>query len=254
MFGFFKSTCPIHDDAKWWVDDRMSWLADQFGWQRMYDVAVVTPAREHFPDQYSPSEKYLRQVLVRFCDQMGIDSRRVRLKTYSDSTPIAEQSTGLNTFRRTATGRFEQEGQWFNVWLNRETLIDPPSVAATITHELAHVLLLGENRITDECEDHEPLTDLLTVFLGVGIFNANAVVRDLTIRVGTYEAWSIGKQGYLTMPIFGYALAYFAYARGEQKPQWAKHLRLDVRVPFWQSLRYLRKTGDCTAKVNPKSA
>ena len=254
MFGFRKSICPIHDDAKWWVDDRMEWLAGQFGWQRMYGVPVVTPSHDFFSQQYDPSEAYLQRLLAHFCYYMGIDPRKVRLKIFSDSKPVVDVSTGLNTYLRTATGGCERQGERFNLWLNEATLVDAPSVAATMTHELAHVLLLGENRITAEFEDHEQLTDLLTVFLGVGIFNANAVVRDLTIRAGTYEAWSIGRQGYLTMPIFGYALAYFAYARGEQQPRWAKHLRLDVRCPFRQSLRYLRKTGDCTARIDAKLA
>ena len=46
---------------------------------------------------------------------------------------------------------------------------------------------------------------------------------------------------------FAYALARFAQSRGENGSAWMKELRLDVRAPFKQSMRYLQadavKTG-----------
>ncbi len=101
------------------------------------------------------------------------------------------------------------------------------SLVATIAHELGHVHLLGDGRISADEEDHEPLTDLLTVFLGVGIFPANSVIRDVNWHSGNMEGWSISRQGYLTAPMFAYALALFAYIRGEYKASWSKHLRLE---------------------------
>jgi hypothetical protein len=50
----------------------------------------------------------------------------------------------------------------------------PMSLVATIAQELGHVLLLADGRISRERQDHEPLTDLLTVFFGLGVFTANA--------------------------------------------------------------------------------
>jgi hypothetical protein len=44
--------------------------------------------------------------------------------------------------------------------------------------------------------------------------------------------------------MFGYALALFAYARGEVKPAWAHYLRPDAARPLKEGLRYLFKTGD----------
>jgi hypothetical protein len=41
------------------------------------------------------------------------------------------------------------------------------------------------------------------------------------------------------MPMFGYALALFAQARGEAQPSWAEHLRPDVRTEFTKSCRFL---------------
>jgi hypothetical protein len=43
-----------------------------------------------------------------------------------------------------------------------------------VAHELARVRLLGEQRINTDCGDQEQLTDLATVFFGLGIFTADA--------------------------------------------------------------------------------
>jgi hypothetical protein len=44
--------------------------------------------------------------------------------------------------------------------------------------------------------------------------------------------------------MFGYALAHLAWHRGEEWPDWARHLNWSVRGEFKQSLQYLQKTGD----------
>jgi tetratricopeptide (TPR) repeat protein len=102
--------------------------------------------------------------------------------------------------------------------------------------------LLGNGRISREADDLEPLTDLATVYFGMGIFVANASLRDRNYHVGNWEVWSVSRQGYLTAPILAYALALFAWLRQEAQPDWARYLRLDVRSPFWKALSYLVHT------------
>jgi len=53
----------------------------------------------------------------------------------------------------------------------------------------------------------EPLTDLLTVFLGFGVFTANAAFRIEQHQDGRSQGWSARRQGYLSEEEFGYALA-----------------------------------------------
>lgn len=81
-------------------------------------------------------------------------------------------------------------------------------------------------------------------FLGVGIFGANATVVDSTVTDGNWSVFSISKQGYLSSIVLGYALALFAFARGETRPAWAGHLRADAAATLRAGLRYLRRTGD----------
>jgi hypothetical protein len=131
------------------------------------------------------------------------------------------------------------EDDKFQICIEANNLDTPAHLVATLAHELGHVHLLGHSRLTAEEDDHEPLTDLLTVFLGLGVFTANAALKENYWQDGRFSGWSIARQGYLSMNMFGYALALFAKARGDDDPAWASELRLDVRAAFRQSKRLL---------------
>jgi hypothetical protein len=97
----------------------------------------------------------------------------------------------------------------------------------------------SRGRIAGDAEDHEPLTDLLTVFLGLGVITANGNVREINWTLGNYSGWRISKRGYLDMRIYGYALARFAQDRREDIRRLSRELRLDVRTSFKQAIRFL---------------
>ena len=87
--------------------------------------------------------------------------------------------------------------------------------------------------------DMEPLTDLLTVFLGLGVFSANTAARFQQHDDGHKQGWSMQRLGYLPEEIYGYALAKFAQERGENSPQWVKHLRTNVKAYYKRSRAWL---------------
>ncbi len=120
----------------------------------------------------------------------------------------------------------------------------PAQLLATLAHEVAHDILLGGGHLTGDEPDHETTTDLLPAFLGVGVFGANATLYEYYVREGNSYGYTFSTQGYLTSIVHGYALALFAYARGEAFPAWRHHLRTDARKTLTTGLRFLRKTGD----------
>ena len=64
------------------------------------------------------------------------------------------------------------------VELDRTLAANPPLLAGVIAHELAHARLVGEERVgADQVNEHrhyERLTELLTGYLGMGVFRANS--------------------------------------------------------------------------------
>jgi HEAT repeat protein len=233
MFGWFRPKCPIPSPEQLWIDRRMSWLARTFGADRLRQAPVVLPTPEFFPGPYQGTEDDVRRLFRRACRYLGIDPNRLDVGLFEPPHPAAPEAVGLYV-----------PGKREKILLADTQVGDPVSAVATLAHELAHVLLLGDKRISPDEEDHEQVTDLLTVFLGFGVFGSNSVMRESYESTARWHWWSISKQGYLSERMYGYACALFAWAREESAPAWAGHLRPNVRAVFKQSLAYLDKTGD----------
>src|SRR5262249_3713558 len=62
---------------------------------------------------------------------------------------------------------------------------------------------------------------------------------------GVRSWWSISRQGYLPSRMLGYALALFAFVRGEEDPSWSAYLRADAGAALDSGLRSLREGGHC---------
>ena len=195
----------------------MGWLLGQFGRERLQQSNIVVPTRHFFPEQYDGSESAARALFNRTCVFMGTDPASVELVFHQ---PTHRPGLARNVVRSRLdwAGQF-QCGEGKNlVRVDVTMLPQPETLLATFAHELAHHLLLGSGRICEHDLDHELVTDLSTVFFGMGIFNANdsLVNRYRLNRRGD----EIGALGYLTPSIWGYALALGAWLRNEEKPAW----------------------------------
>jgi hypothetical protein len=241
MLNWFRSpaVCPVEPQDKEWIERRMLWLAEQFGRERMRTGEVVLPIARYYPDAFDASPQAAALMLARTCEYMDIDPNTVELYFYEEQSTLFDEQGRLGT-----SGLYNEALGKFQIGVEVSNLRDPLAMVATIAHELGHVHLLGQGRLADDAEDGEPLTDLLTVFLGMGVFTANAVIREENWHSGLISGWSMGRRGYLTMPMYGYALALFAWERGEENPEWSKVLRTDVRTAYKAGLRYLHETGD----------
>lgn len=227
-------TCPVDTESREWIEQRMGWLVKVFGRERCQSATVVLPIASFFPDAYDGSEAAVLALTHRVCGYMGIAQETIHVSLYVDQPPV--ETDGLVQGTR---GLYHEEDGGYRIWLEIQNLCDPLALVATIAHELCHVLLLGQGRISPDEADHEPLTDLLTVFLGLGVITSNAVVRESTSRMGHFSSWQMSRGGYLTMQQYGYALALFARLREGQPKKWVRILRPDVKKAFKQGQRFL---------------
>jgi hypothetical protein len=234
--------CPVDPKVAAWIEWRMKWLADQFGMGTLRDALVILPRAKYFPDAYDGSDESIQNLLARVCGYMGVSAETVRFSLYEERAPIETEGLVQGT-----AGLYTEENGAFRIWLEAKNLDDPLALVATMAHELGHVLLLGHGRISSDEADHEPLTDLLTVFLGLGVITANSVIRESSWSAGAWSGWSVGRRGYLTMQMYGYALAVFAHLRDETEPEWAIHLRADVRSAFRLGRNWIQNEGGLSA-------
>ena len=240
MFGRAAKP-PISDDDRFWVDDGLVRLSQLLGRRRMLEARVMRPTAEDFPDRFDGSEAALQLMFLRVAGCMSVDPDLVELQVFSDSTESTLESIPFAARRSSSPGGVyaESPGHKKLVAVHQRQLRDPLSLIAVLAHELGHVILLGGGLVDREAEDMEPLNDLLTVFLGFGIFNANAAFQFSQYTSTDSQGWSTQRLGYLPERVWGYALARFAIERGENDPEWSKFLATNIRSYFKSSIKWL---------------
>lgn len=212
----------------------MDWLVAEFG--RDVLLRPIALPTDLIPDGYDGSEAAATDLCGRIDARMDLRPGQCGL------------SFELNGVRRPVSRMVvkEQSGRWIRVDGQNQIQLapalagDPVALTAIYAHEVGHELLLGDRRITlARRPDHEPLTDLLTVFYGLGIFTANAAYERRPRPNGR------GKQplarGYLREAALSEALAYYAKLRGERHPDWDRHLDPPVRRGMRNQLAVLHR-------------
>ena len=253
MFSFGPKL-PVTEGERLWVDEGFRRLSKMIGPSRLQNAKVVLPTDEFFPDPWDATEPALKSLFCRICGYMGVNPDRVELAIIPDTIHLLEvlpaySLGGENSPAGLHFGASEEDRSL--VAVRNSLLKDPLNVVATLAHELGHVILLDGGHLRRDDEEMEPLTDLVTVYLGLGVFTANASRNFRKYQDDRREGWSMSRLGYLPETVFGYALACFAKERGEDQPTWAKHLSTNLNAWFRQSARWLKKdlqrSGDATA-------
>lgn len=213
----------------------MTWFLGEFG-DGPLRRPVVTPTPEFFPGELTGRDDEMLALVDQLCGYFEVDTGRVRVELYGDhGEKEMAAAMGLTYRSDSAAGHYRRENGRAVLGIDRTLAATPVRLIATVAHELCHVRLLDEDRIPADRADHEPLTDLLTVYFGLGIFSANAAfeyTQDL-------HRQSTARLGYLPEPMFGYGLACHAFLRGEERPAWAAHLDTNPRAVLRRGLKFL---------------
>lgn len=249
MFGLFRrevpAKCPVPEDKKIWIDKAFALLLELFGKESLVTRKICIPHFNDFPISYNGSEECAYATLRIIANNMEIDMEEIHLDFFDKEKKelrTDNSSWGTTIFIQSennadgASGLYwgKREDGKYHVSLERSNIKDPERMVATLAHELAHIKLLGENRIED---NDEKLTDLTVLIFGLGIFNANAAFQ--TYRTSNASGWR--SLGYLSQMEWGYALALLAQAREETSPAWTEHLCINVKRDFKMAEKFLQQ-------------
>lgn len=228
---FDKSSCPVDDDRRIWIEKSFQKLVDFFGEENILQRKVLVGEKYDFPIKFDGSERAALETMSIVARQMEVAANEISLDHYDETLQRITEGTPVGLYMGLgATGKYE-------ISIARQLLGNAESMIAILAHEIAHIKLLGENRIE---ENDEPLTDLTTVIFGLGVFNANEAFR-ISNDIREY-GWS--QTGYLTQMDWGYALALFAYIRKEKQPAWTEYLCINVKADFYQGLDFIDRNKD----------
>lgn len=237
MFWNRKKKLPITDDDRVWVNEALNWLRSEFGEEHFMEIRTVTPTKDFYERTFDGTEKDAEFILERTMELMKISEVDIGLEFFSDSPIEMADGTVLTTPAdidgswQSAAGTFEQSNKGTTISIERQQLKTPISLIATISHELAHQILLGENRIE---ENDEYLTDLTAITYGFGIFIGNSRFQFTSSGFG----WQSSGQGYLPEQITAYAMAWLSKERNE-KTDYSQFLDKSIKSYFDQSLDWL---------------
>jgi hypothetical protein len=244
MFGLLKPKLPLDQDQQDWADRSFRRLDSLLGARRLLDATVMLPTQEYFPDPYDKSEESLRRMVDRVAVAMMVNPTQIDVELFSSEYDVSRTLVPLFSGKDSAPGGlyFHAPEERQRIAVNASELKEPMALVAVIAHEIGHVILLRPGRIKRDEPDMEPLNDLLTIFLGFGIFTANAAFRFSQYTNNETQGWSTNRLGYLSEPMLGYALARFAYERGEKKPDWASFVKDNIAPYMKRSLGWLSRT------------
>jgi len=257
MFGLTPKL-PVSDDERIWVNLGFHRLERILGRNRMVEAPVILPTPLFFPDRYDETEAAVHSMFRRICDYMKVSPEGIALEILSDETgELRKLLPQWRASERGAAGLYvppsanDEElkasqsddcqiaADTTMVCVHASQLKDPLALVATIAHELGHVILLGGGLMKPDVADMEPMTDLLAVFLGFGVFRANSAFQFKQYQDDRRQGWSVQRQGYLSEEIYGYALARYAEERNEEKPEWVSFLSTNIRAYYKRSRSWL---------------
>ena len=243
----YRNRCPVSYDSRVWLEKSFSLLFEIFDKKKIKQKEILIPGSSSFPIKYNGNSQTAFDTLKIVAKQMEVEFTEIQLNLYDDGDNAISigSSMGGHTFFNSgdsdkgSAGLYwgKQADNKYHIGLERAKLAQPEIMVATLAHELAHIKLLGENRIKG---NDEKLTDLTTVLFGIGIFNANAAFQTI-MRINS-RGWR--KIGYLTQMEWCYALSLFTFIRNEKTPNWVEHLTLNVKEGFKQGERFIEDNQD----------
>ena len=241
MFWKKKNKLPVTQEDKDWVDENIDWLKTQLSEDHFSEIGTVTPTKDFFNEKFNNSEEDAKGILRKVMDLMKICDLDFELIFFSENVVLMDDGNILTTLAdeeggwNSSAGAIEINEKGFKIYIEREQLKDPISLIATISHELAHEILLGENRID---ENDEFLTDLTAITYGFGIFLGNSRFRFSQFSTNGGFGWQSSNQGYLPEQIIAYAMAKLSFLRKEDI-SYSKFLNKTMKKYFDQSNLWL---------------
>jgi hypothetical protein len=261
MFGFFSrssssSKCPVTEERRLVIDKSFNRLLRIFGADYVKSKTILLPREEDFPFEFVGDEENAYEILDVLAPQMDLNIDDIEIDFYTEAETEIKTGGAFHDrifLQAAENADFSAGLYWgkqadgkYHIGLETKHLNNAQQVIATLAHELAHVKLLGEERIK---KNDETLTDLATIVFGLGVFGANTAFQFRN----SFDSWGYSRTGYLTQMDWGYALALFAYIREEKAPGWINFLTLNVKSDFRQSERFIRENEDIILKSPGKN-
>lgn len=238
---------PVDDQTCQWVNSNFDYFRKMVGEDCFINIKPILPTNDHFPHNFDGSYESALSITKTVCEFMDVDPNQINLYNFRDQREDIQNSLQENMVAWSSEGHSSAAGLYsenvdsekINIGLKKNSLSDPIPLIATISHEISHYILLKLWKFPRDNPDMEPVTDLLTIFFGFGIFTANSAIQFSQFQDFQKQGWSIQRHGYLDLETIGYSIAKWIKLRDEINPDWIKYLCTDAKTYCKQSLKRL---------------
>jgi len=213
----FTRKAIVDDETAAWHIDNFAWLIRRFGGSEgLTHSKLILPRPGFFVTDRETGHAFAQRIFDQTRDYCGMSDWEVDL--VADDNPLAAQaapSLAMVAAQKHALATFGVAGNRIVISYVPALLKRPDQLIATFAHELAHYLL-ATTKEAPPCEEDEKefLTDLAAVYLGFGVFLANARFQHESYVDGPLQGWRIARTGYLPEADLVFALALFLQVKG----------------------------------------
>jgi hypothetical protein len=243
IWPFHKRTFLDPDVEAWQIDTWRFFLRTFGGLADLRQSPLVLPNREFFP----PTDKTGRERAEVIFDCVKRLARmpdwpcRLEAQPRRPELSVGDLAT-LKPITHAPAGTFGFEGNEVVITYQPADIDNPGVLIATLAHELAHYLLLRWRREVPGGEDvHELTTDLMTVYMGFGVFGASCAFNFNQFQNVMSQGWQYSRHGYLDERTWAFALAMFLELRNDPAERVQPYLKGYLFAEMNDAIRYLRR-------------
>jgi hypothetical protein len=219
-------------EGREWLATQLRRLVERAGPEPFLCAPLVTPSDQWFPDAWSPDAGAAQRVAARFFGYARLVENSALVEIVDDERD--PQGTVVRSQPAARFCGFHDTVGLFSI--ARAALVHPPQVVAHLAHETAHAWRVAKGLVEPDARLEEALTDLTTIYLGVGILAANGsyVVEEPNTRGETPAAtrWAHEHPGHLSPQAMCYLLALQAVTCGIEVQRYERWLE-PTQVEFF---------------------
>jgi hypothetical protein len=252
----FRTKHIVDADASAWLVENFSWLIQTFGQNGMFlQQQLVLPKPGYFTFDGESGHALAERVFAQVKAYCGLRDWAVSI--IADHNPAAAKqawSPTMISHGKYNLGTFEYGSAGAVIVYEASLVSRPEQLIATLAHELSHYLLSTEAKRVCEPDEEEFLTDLCGVFLGFGVFLANARVHHQTITDGISTGWQMSHSGYLPENDLIFALALFIEVKDLDERESLSCLKPHLASLLKRALRGIRRRPAMLAELREAMA
>jgi hypothetical protein len=240
----FKTKTFLDADDEAWLCETWRWFLTQFGGVSDLQLSpLVSPTREFFPPTDRRGHERAERIFALVKQYARMDDWPCRLVAQPPRPELRVGEVSALKFESHAPlGTFGLDGNEVVITYDPAALDDAVLFIATMAHELAHYRLGMLSELPPGGGDMvEPATDLLTAYLGFGLFGANSAFSFRQHGDAFSQGWASSGQGYLSERHWCFALAAFFAVRSQPIDEARRFLKDHLYSDLRKAAAYLKR-------------